>query len=90
MSATPRVAVIASYVRWPYKVAGLTIYRLITDGGDFVSASHPDIFDNSSVPTVLTAELMPGSVVRVQTNDTGAMSAIQLVHPIYSNPFSGT
>jgi hypothetical protein len=90
LSVTSPCRVVASHVRWPLKLAGLTIYRLVTDSGDFVSVTCPDVFDHAGLPSVLTAELMPGSAVRVQTNDAGAMTAVQLIRPIYQNPFSET
>jgi hypothetical protein len=90
LSVTSAVCVTASHVRWPLKVGGRVIYRLVTDAGDFVSASPPDIFDQAGAPTSLPAELAAGSIVRIETNAHGAMVSIQLVGPIYDNPFGET
>ena len=91
MSITPPVRVIACHIRWPLKLFGHLIYRLIVeaDGGDFVSAKPPDIYDHTGAPTTLNAELAAGSVVRVSLSDDGAtMVAVQLLQPIFDNPFA--
>ena len=88
MPITDPARVTASHIRWPIRAFGHTVYRLITDAGDFVSARPPDIFDQTGAPTALAAELAPGSIVRVSTSDAGAMMAVLLVQPIFANPFS--
>jgi hypothetical protein len=86
---SPFVTVVACHIRFPLRIHGRLVYRLITQAGDdFVSASSPEIFDPTGAPTALAAELAVGSVVRVETSARGAMTAVQLVKPLYVNPFA--
>jgi hypothetical protein len=88
MPITPPTTVVASHLRWPLRVYGRTVYRLVTDDGDFVAAKHPDIFDPTGQPTALSAELATGSIVRVSMNNAGAMTAVQLIAAKFDNPFA--
>jgi hypothetical protein len=86
---TNEIKVVACHIRWPMRLAVRTIYRLITeDGGDFVASSAPDIFDGTGQPIALNRELARGAVVRVEHDGRGGMTAIQLVVPLFVNPFA--
>jgi hypothetical protein len=86
---TPPIVVVACYLRYPLRVAGRVAYRLVTSNqSDFISSKLPDIFDQAGQPVALTADLAPGSVVRVETDAAGAMVAVQLLKPLYRNPFA--
>jgi hypothetical protein len=86
---TSPVTVADSHLRWPIRLFGRAIFRLITaSGGDYVSTQQPDFFDATGQPVALTAELMPGSVIRIEHDDHGALKSIQLLAPVYQNPFA--
>ncbi len=90
MPVTPPVRITSCHIRWPLRVYGRVIFRLFTaDGGDFVSARHPTIYGPTGQPTTLNADLAPGSLVRVE-HDAGALRSIQLLTPIFDNPFART
>lgn len=86
MPITSPTKVISSYLRWPLRHYRLTIYQLVTEAGDFASKKQPLIFDQAGAPTTLTADLAPGSLVRVE-HDGRALRSVQLVVPIYQNTF---
>lgn len=88
MPVTPPIEVIACHIRWPIKVFGRVIYRLLTHSGDFASANPPIIFDKTGQPVSLDSELAPGSVVRVQHDGRGVMLAVQLIETQFDNPFA--
>ena len=89
MPTSSPVRVVACHIRSPLRVYGRVVYRLLTaDGGDFVSANPPEFFNATGQPVVLTAELATGSVVRVEHDGRGAMAAVQLIAPLYQNPFA--
>jgi hypothetical protein len=89
MPVTPPVRVTICHIRWPLRVYGRVIFRLFTaDGGDFVSARHPTVYDPTGQPTALAADLAPGSIVRVEHGERGALRSIQLIDAKFANPFA--
>jgi hypothetical protein len=88
MAITGETKVISCNVRWPLRLYGRTIYRLITDVGDFVSVNPPVFFDQTGQPVALSAELAADSLVRVQHDGHGIMTAVQLIDVQYGNPFA--
>lgn len=89
MAITGEMTVVASHIHWPLRLYGRVVYRLLTEHGDFVSATNPpDIFDANGAPTTLMSEIASGSIVRVRHSGHGAMSAVQLVNAKFENPFA--
>ena len=87
MPVTEQTRVTSCHIRWPLRLNGHVVYRLIVaDGGDYVSAKPPDIYDTAGQPTTLTAELAHGSLVRVEHN-SGVLRAVQLLDAKFDNPF---
>jgi hypothetical protein len=87
---TEPTVVLASNLRHPIHVSDAVLfYHLITSSGEYAAGNPPDIYDETGAPTLLTAELSRGSIVRVSVADDGAtMTAVQLITPLYDNPFS--
>lgn len=88
MPITLPTKVIACHLRWPLKHHRQTVYQLVTDAGDFVAANPPIVYDKAGAPTTLTADLSPGSIVRFEADERRLMTAVQLINPIFDNPFA--
>ena len=88
MPVTPPTTVIASHLRWPIRLFSRVIFRLIVEDGDFVSANSPTFFGQTGQPVTLTAELAAGSRIRVEHDGRGTMLAVQLLNPLFENPFA--
>ena len=88
MPLTDPTTVLAAHLRHPIRVGGVVYYSLVTEAGEFRSAIAPDIFDQAGQPVALNAELVVGVIVRV-SHDAGAMRAVQVLKPLYDNPFAG-
>lgn len=86
---TEPTKVVAANLRHPIRVSNLVhYYSLITDGGEFSAGTPPDLYDRHGAPTALSSELAAGSLVRVSVSDDGVMVAVQLIEPIYDDPFA--
>ena len=86
MPITPPTRVIANHLRWPLRLYCDTVYQLVTEAGDFVAANPPIV--KAGAPTTLTADLSPGSIVRFEADERRLMTAVQLINPIFDNPFA--
>jgi hypothetical protein len=81
-------AIIASHLFYPHRMFGRTRYQIETTTNRYSSNELPMIRDAGNKPIVLTEEIGIGSIVRLAIGADGLLRAVQVMQPVYADPFA--
>jgi hypothetical protein len=87
MQVTEPEAVLASFLFYPIRLYGRTIYQIETSRR-YSSNELPMLRDATGKPVVLTEEIGIGSIVQIALASAGTMHAIKIVKAAYNDPFA--